>query len=107
VFRTLFRTDDIAIEGAAAELTCFLPFQIFFSANPAGSSDNPGPVGNDSADNGSNSLRYNEAVTVKQGNDRVGGFFDTDDVVRIDVHHLFVHAGQQYHGFTKNAEISL
>ncbi len=105
--RTFFRTDDILIESAAAKPTDFLPFQVFLAGMPAGAADNSGPVGNDSADDDGDALFDDKTVSVKKGNDRIRCFFDANDVVRVDVHHLLVHAGQEYHGFTKIMEISL
>lgn len=104
---TLFRTDDITVEGAAAKLIDLLPFQVFLAGMPPGATDYPCSVGNDSADNGRCPLFDNEMVAVKEGDDRIWCLLDADDVVGVDVHHLFIHPGQENHGFTKITEISL
>jgi hypothetical protein len=105
--RTFFRADNLPVEGAAAKLTDFLPLKEFLAPKTTGTPDNSGPVGNDPADDGGGPLLDDEMVAVKESDDRIGCFFNADDVIRVEVHHLFVHAGQDYHGFTKIMEFSL
>lgn len=96
MYRTVFGTAYIPIECAAAKQACFLSFKIFFPTVSAGPPDDFCPVCHDSADDCAGAFLDDEVVPVEECNDRVGRLFDADDVVGVDVHLLFVHAGQKY-----------
>jgi hypothetical protein len=93
MYRAVFRADYIPIKCAAAKQACFLPFEIFFPAMYTGTADYFGSVCHDPADNSTGSFFDDEVISVEECNDRVRRLFDADDVVRVDVHFLLVHAG--------------
>lgn len=100
MYRAVFGAYYFPIKCATAKQACFLSFEIFFSTVPARPTDDFGPVCHDSADDNAGTFLDDEVVPVEERNDRVGRLFDADDVVRVDVHLLFVHAGQKNHVVT-------
>ena len=97
MYRTVFRVSSILIECAAAKQACFLTIGMFSSAKPTGALNYFGPVCHNAADDDAGVFLDNEMVSVEKCNNGVWGFLYADNMVRIDVHLLFVHAGQQYH----------
>lgn len=95
--RAVFGADYVPVKCATAKLAGLLPIQIFLLTGTAGTPDDFGTVCNNPADNYAGTFHDNEVVPVEESNNRVGRLFDADDMVRIDVHLLFVHTGQKYH----------
>jgi hypothetical protein len=105
--RAVFWADNIPIKCTAAKQARFLPFGMFSPAKRTGPADNFSPVCNDLADNTTGTLCNDEMVSVEERNNCVRCLFDTDDMIGINVHPLFVHAGQKYHVVTSKMKISL
>ena len=97
MYRTVFGADDVPVERAAAKLAHFLTVTMFLAAKGPGTADNLGAIRHDPADDNAGTLHDDEVVTVEERYDRVGRFFDADDVVGVDVHSLLVHTRQKYH----------
>jgi hypothetical protein len=100
MFGAVFRAYYVPVKCAAAKQACFLTLKVFFPVMATGTPDDFGPVCHDPADDNAGSLLDDEVVAIEECNDRVGRLFDADDVVRVDIHLLFVHAGQKYHVVT-------
>lgn len=66
--------------------------QVFFRASLCGTARNFGTESNDPVNDGFSTVNYNVAVAVKQGDDRVRSLLDTDNVVRVKIHQLFIQA---------------
>ena len=75
----------------------FGPSQIFFNRPACGSSRNFCAKSNHPVNNSASPVNNNIPIAVEKCNDCIRSFFDTDNVVRIQVHTLFIQTCHYYH----------
>lgn len=83
---------SVMVQCDAAKESSPWPGEIFICRCCAGTSNNSGTEGDNLVDDHLGALLNDEVMIIEQGNDRVRGLLDTDDVVGIEENHLFVHA---------------
>lgn len=93
MYRTVFRTNYILVECAAAKQARFLSIVMLSSAKTTGAANNSGPVCHNPADDNTGAFLDDEMVPVEKCDDGVRGLFYADDMIGVDVHLLLVHAG--------------
>lgn len=105
--RAVFRIKYVPVEGTAEIQAPVSTIPEPFALRCARTANDPGSKGYDPVDNNCGAFPDYEMVPVVQSNHRIGGFFDTDDMVRVEVHNLSVHACHKNHAVTGFIEISL
>jgi hypothetical protein len=73
---------------------------LFCAGRDTGAPYDLGAECNDLVDNDPGRFFDNKMVVIEQGDNRIGGFLNTDDMVRVDVKGLSVHTGKKNHGRT-------
>ena len=98
LFIALIRTYPFMIAHYIAEQAPFWPGQVFFGRLRACAADNPGAKGDNPGDDDLCPFHYDEMMTIKQGDDGIRGLLNTDDMVWVKIHLLFVQTGEKNHG---------
>ena len=98
LFISLVGTDPFLIVKDSTEQAPLWPGKIFFRQGRTGAADDPGAIGDNPGDNDLCPFLHDEMMSIEQGDDSIRGLLNTDDMVRVEVHLLFVQAGEKNHG---------
>lgn len=91
------RADCFLFDGSPLKKALTLSFEIFPVWGAVCPAYDPGTKGDNSADDDCCTLYDNIMIAVKECDNRIRSFLNTDNMIRIQVHGLSVHTCQNNH----------